>query len=331
MEEQVEILLPTYNGEKYLKEQIDSILSQSYQNLKLIISDDGSKDTTCEILKEYQEKDKRVEVDFQEQNLGVVRNIEFLLNKVTASVFMLADQDDYWLPEKVEKSVKLLKEKDADIVFGDLEVVDEKLETMYQSFNDYMLLSRRIQKYINSNRLNYLYNVFTGCTICAKSDLIPKILPLPEESKYVIHDYWIGLMASFNGKVFYLSERLLKYRQHGNNQVGTEKISHGFQKFDQVRTWFIEVKLGVFETYVKNNDRFPKELQGLNKMAYEYFKDLETKKYFNFKGLNVFHELYKTETFMYYLENFMIFNMPFLARCAFYMRLGILKLLGKRK
>lgn len=329
MEEKVEILLPTYNGEKYLREQLDSILKQSYPNLKVIVSDDCSKDTTSQILKEYQEKDARIEIYLQEHNWGVVKNIEFLLQKVSAPYFMLADQDDYWLPEKVEKTVNALKT--VDIVFTDLEVVDENLKTIYPSFNDYMLLSRRIEKYRNTNRLNYLYNCFTGCTVGAKSSLISKILPLPKNSKYVIHDYWIGLMASFYGKVGYLPEKLIKYRQHGNNQVGTEKISHGFTKFEQVRAWFLEVKLGVFGTYIQNQERFPEELQTLNQKAYTYFQMLEKKKYFNFKGWKTFHELYKTETTIYYLENFFIFNMPLIAKGLFYIRYFILKLRGKRK
>ena len=244
-------------------------------------------------------------------------------------MFLLADQDDYWMPEKVEKSVESLK--NADISFTDLEVVDENLKTIYASFNDYMLLSRKIQKYANTNRLNYLYNVFTGCTICAKSNLIPKILPLPENSKFVIHDYWIGLMASFNGKVVYLSEKLIKYRQHGDNQIGTEKVSHGFQKFEQVRDWLLNVKLGIFETYISHMEAFPEELKDLNQKAFQYFQMLKTKKYFNFKDWKVYHELYRTETVLYYIENFMIFNMPLFSQWAFYIRLGILKLLGKRK
>ena len=329
MEEKVEILLPTYNGEKYLREQLDSILNQTYHNFKLIISDDCSTDSTKQILKQYQDKDERIEIYLQHENLGVVKNIEFLLKKVSASMFLLADQDDYWMPEKVEKSVESLK--NADISFTDLEVVDENLKTIYASFNDYMLLSRKIQKYANTNRLNYLYNVFTGCTICAKSNLIPKILPLPENSKFVIHDYWIGLMASFNGKVVYLSEKLIKYRQHGDNQIGTEKVSHGFQKFEQVRDWLLNVKLGIFETYISHMEAFPEELKDLNQKAFQYFQMLKTKKYFNFKDWKVYHELYRTETVLYYIENFMIFNMPLFSQWAFYIRLGILKLLGKRK
>ena len=144
--EQIDILMATYNGEKYLREQIESILNQTYSNIRLIISDDCSKDKTREIIKEYEQKDNRIIAYFQENNLGYAKNFEFLLTKVENDFYMLSDQDDYWLPEKVEKTFNRLKETNADLVFTDLEVVDENLKTIYQSFNDFMLLSRKIQK-----------------------------------------------------------------------------------------------------------------------------------------------------------------------------------------
>ena len=330
MEEKIDILLATYNGEKYLKEQLDSILNQTYKNIRIIISDDCSKDTTPEILKEYQKKDDRIELHIQKNNLGVVKNIEFLLKQVKSPYYMLADQDDYWLPEKAEKSLEKLKEEKADLVFGDLEVVDKNLNTMYSSFNDYMLLTRKINKYINSYKVNYLYNCITGCTVLAKKETIEKIIPLPTNSKRVLHDHWIGLMVALNGKLAYVPEKYIRYRQHGNNEVGTEKISHGFKKLKQVRDWFIDVKLGIFETYVKNNERFPEELQKLNNEAYKYFKMIEKKKNFNFRNWKTFHKLYKTEKFMYYIENFFIMNMPLIARGMFNIRYCVLKLMGKR-
>ncbi len=330
MEEPIDILLATYNGEKYIREQIDSILNQTYKNIRLIISDDCSSDTTPEILKEYEEKDKRIILYIQEKNLGVVKNIEFLLKKVESPYYMLADQDDYWMPEKVEKTLEKLQEENSDLAFGDLEVVDEKLNTIYPSFNDYMLLTRKIKKYINSYKLNYLYNCVTGCTILAKKETIKYFLPLPTISKRLIHDHWIGLMVSLNGKLVYVPEKYIKYRQHGDNQVGTEKISHGFEKMEQVRELFLNVKLGIFETYVKNNEKFPKDLQELNKKAYDYFKMLEKKKKINFKGWTTFHKLYKTEKFIYYIENFLIMNIPVLAKGLFNIRHKILKIIGKR-
>lgn len=164
----------------------------------------------------------------------------------------------------------------------------------------------------------------------SKSKWIKDILPIPTDSKYLIHDHWIGIIVSLNGKIVYMPEKYIKYRQHGNNQVGTEKISHGFKKLEQVRKLFINVKLGVFGTYVKHNEKFPSELQKLNREALEYFKMLEKKKNFNFKGWKTFYKLYKNETTKYFIENFLILNMPRVVEIPFAIRHVILKILGKR-
>lgn len=329
MKEQIDVLMATYNGEKYLEEQINSILNQTYQNIRLIISDDCSKDGTKEILKKYQ-KDERIEIHYQEKNLGYIKNFEFLIKQETNPLFMLADQDDIWLPEKIEKSYETLKNNNADLVFGDLEVVDENLKTIHKSFGEFMRLNRKIKKCINSYKVNYLYNCVTGCTTLCKKEMISKIMPVPNKSEYVPHDHWLGIIVGVNGKLAYMPQSYIKYRQHGNNAIGTEKRSHKFTKLEQVRKLFIEIKLGVFGTYVDNNERFPKELQEVNTKALNYYKMLEQKKNFNFKGWKIFHQLYKTETFMYYIENFIIMNMPLIGKGLFKIRHFTLKLLGKR-
>lgn len=330
MDKTIDILLATYNGEKYIKEQIESILNQTYKNIRIIISDDCSKDGTTEILSEFEKIDSRIVVYYQKENLGYIRNFEFLVSKVQSEMFMLSDQDDVWLPEKIQKSVELMEKKNADLVFGDLEVVDENLKTIYPSFGDYMLLNRKIKKCINSYKVNYLYNCVTGCTTLVKSKWIEKILPIPSRSKYVPHDYWIGIMVALEGKLAYLEKPYIKYRQHGNNQIGTNKISHKFTKLKDVRDLFINVKLGVFGTFVENNKRFSRPLQELNLKAFNYYKMLEKKKNFNFEGWSVFNELYKNETFLYYIENFIILNLPFIGKILFKIRHCILKILGKR-
>ncbi len=328
--EKVDILVATCNGEKYVKEQIDSILNQTYENIRVIVSDDRSDDSTPKILKEIAKSDKRVILNLQKERLGVINNFEFLLKQVKSNFYMFSDQDDFWLPNKVEKMMERQKQENADLVFGDLEVVNEKLETMYPSYGDYMLLNRKIKKCINSYEYNYLYNCVTGCTILGKTSMLDKILPLPNTSKYVLHDHWIGIITGIYGKVAYVEETYIKYRQHGNNQVGTDKISHKFKKFSDVRELFLKIKIEIFQTFVDNNDRFPKEIQERNTKALNYFKMLKNKKYFNFKNWNIFYDLYKNETFKYYIENFMVFNMPLLSSGVFKVRHFALKIQGKR-
>lgn len=326
MEETIDVLLATYNGEKYLREQIDSILNQTYKNIRLIISDDCSKDSTVEIIKEYEKKDNRVVAYIQEKNLGYIKNFEFLLKQVKNNIYMLSDQDDFWKETKIEHTYKKMKEENADLVFTDLEVVDSNLKTIFPSFNKYMKLERKIKKYQGVTR-QYLYNCITGCTVMSKKEFIEKMLPFPAKTKYVAHDMWIGIIVAMYGKTAYLDENTMYYRQHGNNQIGTEKISHGYTKFEDVRNLFINVKLGVFGTYVENNNKFIEELKETNKKALEYYQNIQSTKNINFKGWGIFHKLYKNETLYYYILSFIIMNIPILGKGLFEIR----KLVKKKR
>lgn len=189
--EKVDILLATYNGENYLKEQLDSILNQTYSDFRLLISDDMSTDKTKEILEEYSKKDNRIIIFEHDKNVGVVSNFEFLLKQVKSKYYAFSDQDDIWNKDKLEKSISKLESENADIVFTDLEVVDNNKETIYKSYWELKEFKEKILKY-NGFEALYLTNYVTGCTMLAKTETITKCLPLPKTSKYILHDYWIA-------------------------------------------------------------------------------------------------------------------------------------------
>ena len=300
--EKVDILLATYNGEKYIREQIDSILNQTYKEFRLLISDDGSTDGTRDILNEYKAKDDRIEIFMQEENLGVVKNFEFLLKKVEAKYYMFSDQDDIWKDEKIEKSFKKIEEG-FDLVYSDLEVVDENLNVTYESYW----------------KLKGIYkNFITGCTVISKKELIDSFMPLPNISKFVLHDYWISLIISQNGKIAYIEEPLIKYRQHKNNKVGSKKKSDELKSIDEIRSLFIQVKKEHFKVFIENEDKFKSEkIKELNKKALKYYEMLETKKNINFKGWILFFKLYKYEGLSYTLQNFAILNLPIIAKVLY--------------
>lgn len=327
--EKIDILLATYNGEKYIQEQLDSILNQTYTNFNLYISDDCSSDSTVDILKEYEKKDSRIKVFVQEKNLGYVLNFEFLLKQVTSDYYMLSDQDDVWLPEKVEKSYNKLVKENLDLVFTDLEIVDKNLNKIHDSMFKFLKIDKRIKKY-NDYRLLYLDNCATGCTIISRSKFLDLILPVPSTTKYLIHDYWIALVVSMYGRISYIDEPLIKYRQHGNNQVGTDKLSTKFPKFSMVRDLFVNVKIERFTVFVNNEKVFNEELKKLNKDALRYFNNIKNKKYINLKELNVFHKVYKYESFSKYMLYFVIMNLPIVGEAIFKLRYVVLKLMGKR-
>ena len=316
MNQKVDILLATYNGEKYIKEQVESILNQTYENIQIIISDDCSTDKTRQVLKEY-ENNEKIKIFYQEKNLGYVKNFEFLLKQVESNLYMLSDQDDVWKKEKVEKSVEKIESEKLDLVFGDLEVVDENLNTLYKSYNRYMHLIHKIKKYQKDYRLQYLYNCMTGCTIISRKNWIDKVLPFPTDSKYMIHDYWLGLVIALNGKVGYIEEPYILYRQHGKNQVGSKKASKTASKLEEVRNISINTRIGTFETYVMHEEIFDEKLRKQNKKALEYFKMLKNKKNFNFRQWGIFFRLYKYESFSQYIKNFMVLNLPWIVKIVF--------------
>ena len=318
--EKVDILLATYNGEKYLAEQLDSILNQTYKNFNLIISDDNSKDSTVKILEEYEKKDDRITVFKQEKNLGVIANFEFLLSKVESDYFMFSDQDDIWNENKIEVSLNRLQETDSDVVFTDLMVVDDKLNTLYNSYWELKGLKNKILKY-NSFDALYLNNYVTGCTMIMKKEVIAKSLPLPKSTKYVLHDYWIALIASQSGKIEFLNEPTIKYRQHKNNRIGSKTRTESIKTLSEIRKLFIQVKIEHFQAFIENEDKFESvEIKALNREALDYYKNLEKHKYICFKSWRLFRKLYKYEDRKYTLENFLILNTPILVAPIFKIR-----------
>ena len=324
--DKVDILLATYNGQDFLREQVDSILNQSYQDFNLIISDDGSTDETYKILKEYEKKDSRIRLFRQEKNLGLIQNFEFLLKQVSSDYFMFSDQDDIWKEEKIKKSIEKLKAENAGLVYTDLEIVDKNLEVIYPSYWKYKNIYKKIKKYNNFESL-YLNNFVTGCTILAKSSFIKDILPLPKTSKFVLHDYWTALVISSKDKIAYLDEPTIKYRQHKNNKVGSSRRSDKIDSFKELRDLFIRVKIEHFQVFQENISKInSREITKYTDQALKYFKELEKEKNIYLKNWILFFNLYKYEGFSYKMQNFIILNLPIIGKIVFK-----LKKLIKRK
>ena len=197
----VDILMATYNGEKYLRPQIESILDQTFKDFNLIICDDCSKDNTWKILEEYAQKDSRIKIIKNEKNLGYNKNFEKLLGFVTSDYFMLSDQDDFWLPNKVEESYKKITTENLNLVCSDLEVVDKNLNTIHPSMWEYWPdynIKNKIKK-SRDYRSCLMTNCITGCTTIVNSKLIDKLLPLPGYP--IVHDWWIGIVAGSYGEI----------------------------------------------------------------------------------------------------------------------------------
>lgn len=221
----IDILLATYNGQKYLSEQIDSILSQSNTDWTLIIRDDKSDDETVEIIKKYQEKylDKIKIIEDDAGHLGVKLNFQRLLEHSKAEYIMFCDQDDVWLPEKIEMTLNAMKKGEKDfpdkplMIHSDLVVVDDGLKKIADSLWEYQKVIP--EKNDDLNRI-ILQNVATGCTIMINKKAREVSLPIPEDA--VMHDWWIAIKVAQYGKILYVPRQLTLYRQHSGNLVGAK-------------------------------------------------------------------------------------------------------------
>ena len=222
----IDILLATYNGDRYLEEQINSILGQSRSDWALLIRDDGSTDNTRSIIdryvSEYPEKIRII--DDGEGNIGVVRNFAKLLNNSHAAYIMFCDQDDIWLPDKIETTHKVMssleQQHDAGLpllVHTDLTVVDQELCVLSPSFWRYAKLKAAAQRPLSRMLVQ---NVVTGCTAMINARLRRLATPLPAEA--AVHDWWLALVATTFGQIGYVSTPTVLYRQHARNMLGAK-------------------------------------------------------------------------------------------------------------
>ncbi len=219
-DELVEICLATYNGEKYLGELYNSLAIQTHSNWKLIIRDDGSADNTLAILENLEKIDARIKILHDKNgNVGVIKNFELVLMETSANIVMLADQDDVWLENKIEKSLALLtlnlEPEHPKLVFTDLEIVDSTLSLIEKSFIESKKLTPLTSLELSSL---IVQNVAPGCTMMFNRALIKLALPFPDN--IAMHDWWLLLVALVTGKVSYLNQSTILYRQHDNNVLG---------------------------------------------------------------------------------------------------------------
>ena len=230
MEYKAEILMATYNGGKYLREQIESILAQDTDSWHLTISDDGSADDTVEIIEEYvsnyPDKIGRVHSG---RKFGNARDHFFwLMSKCDAKYMMFADQDDVWDSDKVRLMLESLESGSIKygpdvplLVFSDQRVVDENLNVINESFMDMQLQNPR---YIDYRNLIF-QNIVSGCCMAINKSLSEIALRYKNAENIVMHDWWVAIVAAKFGHIAYVSKALSNYRQHGDNSVGARDVS----------------------------------------------------------------------------------------------------------
>ena len=217
----IDILMATYNGEKYLAEQIDSIICQTYKNWNLLIRDDGSSDNTFKILKEYEKKDDSIKIIKDKKgNLGIAKNFEELLKISSSELIMFSDQDDVWKKDKIKIMLKYVG--NSDLIISDAIVTNEKLECISESL--FCLVKSK-----NGIIKNVIKNTYYGCCMLFKRKILEEVLPIPN-NKEIGHDLWIGLISEKYYKVKFIDEKLIYFRRHSNNVTTINKSKRNIRK-----------------------------------------------------------------------------------------------------
>lgn len=218
----VSIVLASYNGAKYLPLQLDSIQNQTYENFELIVVDDSSSDETLSILEQYAAKDDRIHIYRAEKNLGLIANFERGLKLACGEFIALADQDDIFLPEKLELLVNKLEEfPHRDLVVSDLSLIDSVGNEIAGSMWSHQRLNPSEGKPFR--RLLYS-NFATGCAMMFRRRLLKMALPFPED--VLVHDWWLALVAASKnaGGICLIHKPLIAYRQHEDNLIGIKPV-----------------------------------------------------------------------------------------------------------
>ena len=236
----IAILLATYMGERYIGEQIESVIKQTYQDWMIYVHDDGSTDKTMDIVQSYVERYPNKIQILEGPALGGARNnFMYLLSQVEASYYMCCDQDDIWLPEKIEKTYNAMKQLEAEnevkvpcMIYTDLTVVDGNLNIIADSMSMYQNLNCAN---VSIGRL-LMQNVVTGCTMMLNKELRDMVIQYKNIDNIIMHDWWAAIIAALFGRLIYLNDPMIWYRQHGSNSVGaidTHSFSYAIRKLFQ--------------------------------------------------------------------------------------------------
>ena len=292
----ISIALATYNGTRYLREQLDSFVAQSRPPDELVITDDNSTDDTISIIKSFASQAPfEIRYSVNEKNIGYTANFERAIQQCTGDLIFLSDQDDIWLPEHLSVLLKHLKNTNCSLVGGNALLVD----SYNKDLNCKLINNNNLPSNTEDFNTMVLYrNVFQGASILFEKDILVKALPFPDSMKY--HDWWLALVASELKGVNYINIPILRYRQHENNASGAHK-----------KDSFKERVLKFFNSDITENStklfsvlepfyNISSNKQNV-KLALEYARNCKERK---FSGLLNFNKYYKK---IYFNESYFMF------------------------
>lgn len=297
MEDLVDVLVATYNTDAtYLKKQIQSILKQTYQNLHIYISDDCStKPEIKEILKEFAQKDKRIKLFLQSQNLGYNKNFEFLLNQSTAEYITFSDHDDIWYLDKIEKSLQKLKNEKVDMVYCNCRQINEKGIVLKENYFKY----KNIPLINKTGKLAISRCAGNGCSQMITKDVKQKMLPFKEQ--VIAHDWLAGFIANEGKGIAYIKEPLFDYRLHNTNVFGGRNLSQNLNRWKEKngKTYkaFLEYRKDAIQKAYESGIKMcleysaKKENQDFCKEAEKYYEKIYKTKIINLTNIKEYFKI----------------------------------------
>ena len=279
----IDILMSTYDGELFIRDQLDSIFNQSITNWRLIIRDDGSSDNTRQIISEYQKKvpNKIVLLDDNEK-LGACQSFFRLMSCSSAQYIFFCDQDDIWQKNKIELQIKEMQRVEAGygadlpvLVHSDLRVVDESLGLISESLWKYQKLNPNSMRGLNRVLIQ---NYATGCTILVNRALLE--YAISGAPKAIMHDWWMLLLASAKGKIVDMPETTVLYRQHNENDTGAKHWSF-FNALNKMINERAQLRSSLLKTRVQAEELLNSGLLSVDEhLVVKCYVGLYKKKYF---------------------------------------------------
>lgn len=244
-EKLVSIVLAVYNGEKYLEGQIKSILSQDYPHIELIIVDDKSQDGSLRIAKKFAGQDGRVKIFENPQNLGIVANFLKGVSFAEGDFICFSDQDDHWRKDKIKILKELIEKNDKNMLaYSDIEICDNELRSTHHSFWKAAGIQPR-QGHLKEK--TFLRNITPGCSMMFRRQVGKELAKAPRDIPFM-HDHLALVLSSCLGNIVYSKEKLVKYRQHDDNNIGAfyESVVNKEKIIDQLRKKIEYFKNGSF-------------------------------------------------------------------------------------
>lgn len=299
---EVAILVATYNGENYLTDLIDSIMKQTFQNFICYVHDDGSTDKTMEILIQLRNKyaDKIIILDYPPTG-SAKANFMSMLAYPSEPYIMFADQDDYWLEDKIEKSLNEIKKIESDtrvpsLVFTDLEVVDSNLSILDRSFMNKMGFDPKRIRY----QQLMAENIGAGCTMIMNNTLLKIVSRLNNLDNIRMHDGWFMVVAAIYGKIKYIPESTILYRQHSTNVCGSKKESIKSKIYKNIKLFINDENRKAKQKWLFQMDNMATEL-----LTFDDLPDTINK---TLNELILIHKKNKFQRITFYVRNHFLRN-----------------------